>query len=101
MPESRLSGTPVPSRTAGRTQTDGARNEGQQSAVGQQKSSDTNASGPVAASTADEQRRQPSDAELKARAAAAVARTRIIADPSITSAFRPDVDGELYNLFIR
>ncbi|GAA5959740.1 hypothetical protein JCM8115_004846, partial [Rhodotorula mucilaginosa] len=78
-----------------------ARNEGQQSAVGQQKSSDTNASGPVAASTADEQRRQPSDAELKARAAAAVARTRIIADPSITSAFRPDVDGELYNLFIR
>lgn len=48
-----------------------------------------------------QRREQPSDAELKARAAAAVARTRIVADPSITSAFRPDVDRDLYDLFVR
>ncbi|BGP00830.1 hypothetical protein RTBOTA2_002172 [Rhodotorula toruloides] len=45
-------------------------------------------------------RQQPTEAELKARAAAAVAKTRIRADPSMSSAFKKDQDPELYELFV-
>ncbi|GAA5844906.1 hypothetical protein JCM9279_000041 [Rhodotorula babjevae] len=47
------------------------------------------------------QRPQPSAADLKAAAAAAIARTRIQADPSISSAFRREDDEELWQLFTR
>ncbi|GAA5920119.1 hypothetical protein JCM1841_004445 [Sporobolomyces salmonicolor] len=42
----------------------------------------------------------PSEQDLRAEALAAVARTRILADPSISSAFRKDEDPELYALFV-
>ncbi|GAA5863408.1 hypothetical protein JCM1840_007516 [Sporobolomyces johnsonii] len=42
----------------------------------------------------------PSEHDLRAEALAAVARTRILADPSISSAFRKDDDPELYALFV-
>ncbi|GAA5897037.1 hypothetical protein JCM6882_007338 [Rhodosporidiobolus microsporus] len=43
---------------------------------------------------------QPTEAELKAQLRAAVAKTRIVADPSKTSAFRKEDDPELYALFV-
>lgn len=52
-------------------------------------------------SPAPPQRPQPSAADLKAAAAAAIARTRIQADPSISSAFRREDDEELWELFTR
>ncbi|GAA6022699.1 hypothetical protein JCM8202_002743 [Rhodotorula sphaerocarpa] len=125
MSEARLRGTPVPSRrgddAAGERRDE--RPQPQRNSQGQARSSGPSEErGPQApqsrnapseasstptlrdspAPNAVQQRReQPSDADLKARAAAAVARTRIVADPSITSAFRPDVDRDLYDLFVR
>ncbi|BGP22133.1 hypothetical protein JCM10295v2_001011 [Rhodotorula toruloides] len=45
-------------------------------------------------------RQQLTEAELKALAAAAVAKTRIRADPSMSSAFKKDQDPDLYELFV-
>ncbi|GAA5826095.1 hypothetical protein JCM11251_007163 [Rhodosporidiobolus azoricus] len=44
--------------------------------------------------------KQPTEAELKAQLRAAVAKTRIVADPSRTSAFKKEEDPELYALFM-
>ncbi|GAA5850876.1 hypothetical protein JCM8547_009117 [Rhodosporidiobolus lusitaniae] len=45
-------------------------------------------------------RQQPSEAELKAQARAAVLKTRIVADASLSSAFRKEDDPELFALFV-
>ncbi|GAA6000838.1 hypothetical protein JCM10207_004683 [Rhodosporidiobolus poonsookiae] len=54
---------------------------------------------PAQVSQASRQKQRTED-ELKAQARAAVLRTRIVADPSVSTAFRKEEDPELFALFV-
>ncbi|BGP13264.1 hypothetical protein JCM10213_004966 [Rhodosporidiobolus nylandii] len=55
---------------------------------------------PQSSSQQVSRQKQRTEEELKAQARAAVLRTRIVADPSLSSAFRKEDDPELFQLFV-
>ncbi|GAA5894985.1 uncharacterized protein JCM6883_002282 [Sporobolomyces salmoneus] len=63
-------------------------------------SSSTNRPNPSSPSKPSSSQIVPSQDELRQQAQKAVQRTRILTDPSLSSAFRRDVDNELYELFV-
>ncbi|GAA5832339.1 hypothetical protein JCM3766R1_002387 [Sporobolomyces carnicolor] len=63
-------------------------------------STTTRATAPTTTASSSSKIVVPSREELKLQAHRAVQKTRIVTDPSLSSAFRKDVDPELYELFV-
>ncbi|GAA6061115.1 hypothetical protein JCM10212_006146 [Sporobolomyces blumeae] len=89
-----LLGTPLPPRNRERS----AAPSPYTPAPGRRAPSSTPNSRPSQPGTSS--REGPSALELKLKAQQHVAKSRIVADPSLASAFRKDVDGELWDLFV-